>query len=91
MTKSVGDGANRQFMGALSNMFGPSDKERQAKERAREKLKRDLAEQVARKKLERQRLAYEQKGVKRKSYVKMQQKVWIYGVDRCHLEKKFHN
>ena len=59
--EQAGDGANRQFMGALSNMFGPSDQERQAKERAREKLKRDLAEQVARKKLERQRLADEQK------------------------------
>ena len=38
--------SSRQFMGALSEMYGPSEKERSAKELARLKLQADLAEQV---------------------------------------------
>ena len=52
---------NKQFMGALSQMFGPSEQERIEKERARDKLKRDLAEQVEIKRRKRQREIEEQK------------------------------
>ena len=51
----------KQFMGALSQMYGPSDQERLEKERARDKLKRDLAEQVEIKRRKRQREIDEQK------------------------------
>ena len=54
-------GNSKQFMGALSQMFGPSEQERVEKERARDKLKRDLAEQVEIKRRKRQREIDEQK------------------------------
>ena len=54
----------KQFMGALSQMYGPSDQERLEKERAGDKLKRDLAEQVEIKRRKRQREMNEQKNAR---------------------------